>query len=111
MGGLSGTLQAAHHYDAGRLLRELYPCAVVAHESDKLVVYYLYHLLCRGKARKYFLAYASFSDLSHEVLNDLVAYIGFKKRHLYLAHCRFDIVLGQLAAGTQLFEYAAKLFR
>ena len=50
VGGLTCTLQSAHHYNAGRLVRKIYLRVAVAHQRYQLFVYYLDDLLSGGKA-------------------------------------------------------------
>ena len=59
VGGLTGTLQTAHHNDARRLGREIDPGIFIAHQTAQFLVDDLDDLLCRGQAVEHLFAHCA----------------------------------------------------
>ena len=108
MGGLTGTLQPAHHDDCGRMTcgHEAGLCS--AHEVRQFLVDDLDDHLCRGQALHDLLADGSLRYLLGEVLGDLIGDVGFQKGETHFTHGALYVRLGQSTFALQRFECRLK---
>ena len=108
-GGFTGTLQTYHHVNGGRTLCKSQLTLRGAHESDKLFIYNLNHLLSRIQTFQHLCANSPFRNSLDEVFNDFKVYVCLQKRNLYFPHGGFYICFCQLAFAPQLLEHILQL--
>ena len=99
VGGLTGTLKAAHHNDGGDLRREGDPGVGGTHQFGQFVIDDLDDLLGGSQALEHFTAHGLFTHRCHKVLGDLVVDIRFQKCHTDFPHDLLDVTLLDLATA------------
>ena len=111
VGGLTGTLQTAHHDDGWDLGRKVDAAVGGTHQLGQLVAHDLDDLLRRGQAGEDLLADSLFGDLFDKVLGHLVVDVRFQQGQADLPHRFLDVVFGKLSFRAQLFKRCVELFR
>ena len=87
-----------------RLSAEVQLSGVAPHEGDELLVDDLDDHLGGGEAFKHILPDGALRDALYEVLDDLIADVGFEQGEAHLAHRLLDVRLAEAALAAELPE-------
>ena len=104
VGGLTCTLQAHQHDNAGSLGRDIQFGSFGAHESDQFFINDLNDHLTGIQTFENVCTHRTLSDLLHKVLYDLEVYVSFQKSELDLTHGFLYIRFLQTAFAGELFK-------
>ena len=107
--GLTGTLQARHEDDGGRLRGELQLGGVFAEDGDELAVNDLDDLLGGRERGHDFLAEGLLANVLDELLDDVEVDVGFEQRHADFFERVADVFFGEGALAAEVLEGALEL--
>ena len=111
IGGLTGTLKAHHHDDAGLRAAQVQFGCFAAEQGNEFVMHSFDELLRGGQAFFDFLAEHALTHTLHEFLDDLEVDVGFQQGKTHLAQAIADIFLGELRPAAQGAERAGQPVR
>ena len=97
VGGLTGTLQAAHHNDGRKFGRKIDAAVGRTHQLGQLIAHNLDDLLCRSQTGKDLFADRFFGDVFDKVLGYLIIDVRFQQCEADLTHCFLYIILRKLS--------------
>ena len=109
--GLTGTLKAHHHDDAGLRAAQVQFGCFAAEQGNEFVMHSFDELLRGGQAFFDFLAEHALTHTLHELLDDLEVDVGFQQGKTHLAQAIADIFLGELRPAAQGAERAGQPVR
>ena len=109
--GLTGTLKAHHHDDAGLRAAQVQFGCFAAEQGNEFVMHSFDELLRGGQAFFDFLAEHALTHALHELLDDLEVDVGFQQGKTHLAQAIADIFLGELRPAAQGAERAGQPVR
>ena len=107
---LTTTLQPAEHDDGGAFAFQVQRRIDRAQDVDQFVIDDLDQLFMRPQTEQNPLAEGFLGHVSHEVLDDRIAHIGFEQRFLNDLQTVAHIAFGQLALTGQAFESRLQTF-
>ena len=110
VGGFTRALQAYHHNHCGGLGADLQLGLRAAHETGKLLVDDLDHLLTGEQGLHDLGTHGALGNDLDEVLDHLEVDVGLQQSELDLAHTRLDVGLGQGALTAEFLKGLIQLF-
>ena len=109
-GGLAGAVEAHHHRHRRGMGGGGQLAGLGAHQGDELLVDDLDDLLGGGQGVQHVAADGPLRDLGHEVLDHLVADVGFQQGEADLPHALLHVRLGEAALAPQALEGLVQFF-
>ena len=107
VGSFAGTLETDHHDHRGAAVGKGNFGVGPAHEVGELFVDDFDNLLSRGKALQYVGAHSPLGNACDEVLDNLVADVGFQQSQTHFPHGLLDVGLGDAALAPQALKCGA----